>query len=182
MRRDRMGIRAARFAEHFFRDRGHDITLIDAQEYNFGLLDRMYKEYEPGTAPARMEQLAEMIRTADGFLVVSGEYNHSIQPGLTNLMDHFLEEYFFRPSAIICYSDGRFGGMRAAMQLRALLTEIGTVCIPSIFPIATVQKAFDENGRPLDEKLSRYIVRFAEEFEWYAEAIRDGRRTRPVPY
>ena len=53
------------------------------------------------------------------FAIVSGEYNHGIPPGLKNLLDHFLEEYFFRPSAIVCYSAGQFGGVRAAMQLRA---------------------------------------------------------------
>ena len=44
-----------------------------------------------------------MYRAADAF-VVSGEYNHSIPPALSNLLDHFLEEYFWRPSAIVCYS------------------------------------------------------------------------------
>ena len=45
-------------------------------------------------------------RSADAFVVVSGEYNHSISPALSNLLDHFLEEYFWRPSAIVCYSAG----------------------------------------------------------------------------
>jgi NAD(P)H-dependent FMN reductase len=61
--------------------RGHTTVFADAMEYDFGLLDRMYKEYEPGQAPAKMEELAEHIRTADGFVVVTGEYNHSILPG-----------------------------------------------------------------------------------------------------
>jgi NAD(P)H-dependent FMN reductase len=40
-------------------------------------------------------------------------------------LDHFLEEYFWRPSAIVCYSAGQFGGVRAAMQLRMTLAELG---------------------------------------------------------
>jgi NAD(P)H-dependent FMN reductase len=35
--------------------------------------------------------------------VVSGEYNHSIPPALSNLLDYFIEEYLWRPSAIVCY-------------------------------------------------------------------------------
>jgi len=64
-----------------------------------------------------------LYRGADGFVGVSGEYNHGIPPALKNLLDHFLEEYFFRPSGIACYSAGAFGGVRAAMQLRMSLAE-----------------------------------------------------------
>ena len=94
-----------------------------------------------------LERLAGPIKAADAFIIVSGEYNHSIPPALSNLLDHFLEEYFWRPSAIVCYSAGPFGGVRAAMQLRAMLCELGTPSIPSLLPVPQVQDAFDEDGR-----------------------------------
>jgi NAD(P)H-dependent FMN reductase len=53
-------------------------------------------------------------------------------------LDHFLEEYFWRPSAIVCYSAGQFGGVRAAMQLRMTLAELGMSSVPSIFPIPRI--------------------------------------------
>ena len=95
----------------------------------------MYKEYAAGEAPEALERLAGRIKAADAFIIVSGEYNHSIPPALSNLLDHFLEEYFWRPSAIVCYSAGAFGGVRAAMQLRAMLCELGTPSIPSLLPV-----------------------------------------------
>ena len=61
------------------------------------MLDRMYKEYPKGSAPAAMETLAQKIRAADAFVFVAGEYNWGPQPGLKNLTDHFLEEWFWRP-------------------------------------------------------------------------------------
>ena len=84
-----------------------------------------------------LERLAGLIKAADAFIIVSGEYNHSIPPALSNLLDHFLEEYFWRPSAIVCYSAGAFGGVRAAMQLRAMLCELGTPSIPQCFQCPT---------------------------------------------
>ena len=51
-----------------------------------------------------------LFRRADAFVIVTAEYNHSIPPALSNTLDHFLEEYFWRPSAIVCYSAGAFGG------------------------------------------------------------------------
>src|SRR5207302_7753885 len=139
------------------------------------LLDRMYKEYTKGEAPPVLEALAETYRAADGFVVVSGEYNHGIPPALKNLLDHFLEEYFFRPSAIVCYSAGAFGGVRAAMQLRAMLCELGTPSIPSLLPIPRVQDAFDDEGRPRDPAHAPRAGRFLDELEWYANALKAAR-------
>ena len=181
VRQSRQGIKAARFVVNTLRERGHRPDLVDALEERLPLLDRMYKEYPKGQAPETLERLAARIRGADAFVVVSGEYNHSIPPALSNMLDHFLEEYFWRPSAIVCYSAGAFGGVRAAMQLRAMLCELGTPSIPSLLPIPRVQDAFDDDGRPHDDAFPRRAARFFEELEWYAHALREGRRVA-VPY
>ena len=181
VRSDRQGIKAARYVEKSLAARGHEVTIVDPVLVQLPLLDRMYKEYDKGKAPAVLEQLATLYRAADGFVVVSGEYNHSIPPALSNLLDHFLEEYFFRPSAIVCYSAGGFGGVRAAMQLRAMLCELGMPSISSLFPIPKIQNAFDESGTALDLSLDRRFGRFAAELEWYADALREARR-KGVPH
>ena len=178
VRSTRLGIRAARFIVDETRARGHEVTLIDPLEYRLPLLDKMYKEYPKGQAPEVLERLAALIVPADGVVVVSGEYNHSIPPALSNLLDHFLEEWFWKPSAIVCYSAGSFGGVRAAMQLRMMLAELGTVSIPSIFPVPKVQDAFAEDGTPTDPKTRERVKKFLDELEWYAEALR-AHRNRP---
>jgi NAD(P)H-dependent FMN reductase len=177
----RQGIRAAKFIVEACRARGHGVTLIDPAVDRLPLLDRMYKEYPAGHAPEVLERLAGQIKAADGFIIVSGEYNHSIPPVLSNLLDHFLEEYFWRPSAIVCYSAGAFGGVRAAIQLRAMLCELGTPSIPSLFPVPNVQDAFDEDGRAHDETYPRRVTRFLDELEWYANALKVARQSG-VPY
>ena len=182
VRSDRQGIKAAKFVLNKLKEREHDVALIDPLEYRLPLLDKMYKEYEKGKAPEPLETLAEMIRNADAFVVVSGEYNHSIPPALTNLMDHFLEEYFFRPSGIVCYSAGAFGGVRAAMQLRAFLAEIGTVSIPTLFPIPKVQDAFNDEGEPVDPDFHVYVKQFLDELEWYATSLKEAKQRRALPY
>jgi NAD(P)H-dependent FMN reductase len=181
VRRSRQGIKAARFILGECAGRGHRATLVDPLEENLPLLDRMYKEYPPGQAPEGLERLATRIKRADAFIIVAGEYNHSIPPALTNLLDHFLEEYFWRPSAIVCYSAGPFGGVRSAMQLRALLCELGTPSIPSLLPVPHVQDAFDDDGHPRDEGFHRRAGRFLDELEWYAHALKSARRAG-VPY
>ncbi|MGH8625674.1 MAG: NADPH-dependent FMN reductase, partial [Gammaproteobacteria bacterium] len=70
---------------------------------------------------------------------------------------------------------GAFGGVRAAIALRAMLGELGMSSIPSIFPIPKVQDAFREDGSPIYEGYDRRIMTFLDELEWYARALKAAR-------
>lgn len=181
VRADRIGIRAARLLIAQLAARGHAAPLVDPAELALPLLDRMFKEYPAGTAPEPLQRCADLFRRADAFLVVTAEYNHGVPPALSNTLDHFLEEYFWRPSAICCYSAGQFGGVRAAMPLRAMLAEMGMSSIPSLLPIPRLQKVVDAQGVPAEPWLAAAAGRFLDELEWHAEALRDRRR-RGTPY
>ena len=175
VRSERQGIRAARFIVNICRERGHEVGLIDPLEFQIPLLDKMYKEYRPQEAPEVLQRMARLITPADAYIVVSGEYNHSVPPALSNLLDHYLEEYFWKPSAIVCYSAGAFGGVRAAMTLRCMLAEMGMSSIPSILPIPKVQAAFNEKDAPNDDSLRKRTDKFMTELEWYARALKTAR-------
>ncbi|WP_158745143.1 NADPH-dependent FMN reductase [Acidisphaera sp. L21] len=180
VRSERVGIRAARYLQHQIAARGHTVTLVDPEIYQLPLLDKMYKEFK-GDAPDVMEKLATIYRAADAFVIVGGEYNNGIPPALKNLLDHFLEEYFWRPSAIACYSAGQFGGVRGAMQLRMTLGELGMPSIPSILPFPRVASLVAEDGTVTDERFAKSTTRFLDELEWYAKALKAQRATG-VPY
>jgi NAD(P)H-dependent FMN reductase len=63
-----------------------------------------------------MARIAEILKAADGFVIVSAEYNHSIPAALKNILDYFQSEYLYKPSAIVTYSAGPFGGVRASIK------------------------------------------------------------------
>jgi NAD(P)H-dependent FMN reductase len=176
-RRARKGINVARFAARKLEERQHDVTLIDTAEYELPLLDLMYKEYDAGTAPAPMQAVSEILAAADGFVIVTGEYNHSVPAALKNLLDHYQSEYLYKPSAIITYSAGPFGGVRALVNMRGIMAELGSPAIPSAFPVSAVFKAFDDDGNAVDEAYNERVGKFLDEYEWYARALkreRDG--------
>ncbi|WP_131113553.1 NADPH-dependent FMN reductase [Lichenihabitans psoromatis] len=181
VRRDRQGIKAARLLMSELTKRGHEAVLVDPLELQLPLLDRMYKEHPKGEAPDNLERLATLYRRADGFMIVSAEYNHGIPPALKNLLDYFLEEYFWRPSGIVCYSAGQFGGVRAAMQLRMVLSELGMPSIPSLMPIPKIGQALADDGTPSDERTLKSLDRFLDEFEWYAAALK-RQKLQGTPY
>ena len=176
VRSERQGIKAARFIVNQLNKRGHEVTLIDPLEYQLPFLDKKYNEYKKGEAPKVMEKLAQILRNAEGFMVICGEYNHGLPPVLKNILDHFQEEYFYKPAGIACYSGGPFGGVRSAVHLRAVLGELGMVSIPTLFPVSMVQDAFDEEGNVIEEAYERRVKGFLDEFEWYVNTLNEARK------
>jgi NAD(P)H-dependent FMN reductase len=184
-RSDRMGIRLAHFVVEGLRGRGSDVELIDAKAVGLPMLDRMYKEYPKGEAPAVLEQLAGKIRDADGFVFITGEYNWGVQPGLKNLTDHFLEEWFWRPAAIASYSAGRFAGARAATAWHGTLSEMGMVVISSSLAAGPIAPTLAADGKPIGEggaALARAFPRFADDLLWWIEAAKLQRARKAPPY
>lgn len=184
-RSDRMGIRLARFLVERLRRRGEQVELIDAKAIDLPMLDRMYKEHPKGEAPERLEQLASKIRDADGFVFVTGEYNWGIQPGLKNLTDHFLEEWFWRPVAIASYSAGRLSGVRAATAWHGTLSEMGMVVVSSTIAVGPIAQALSAEGEPIGESgviVERAFPRFADDLMWWVEAAKSQRQRKAPPY
>lgn len=184
-RSDRAGIRLADYAVRTLQARGCDAELIDAKAIDLPMLDRMYKEYDAGEAPAPMEALAAKIRAADGFIFVTGEYNWGMQPGLKNLTDHFLEEWFWRPAGIVSYSAGRLGGAHANLAWHGTLAEMGMVVISSTVAVGQITKTLDDTGNVIGDggqSLERSFSRFADDLSWWVEAGKRQRQHRAPPF
>jgi len=184
-RSDRMGIRLANYLVEGLRGRGDDVELIDAKAVDLPMLDRMYKEYPKGQAPRALEELANKIRDADGFVFVTGEYNWGIQPGLKNLTDHFLEEWFWRPAAIVSYSAGRLSGARASTAWHGTLSEMGMVVVSSTIGVGPIAQTLSADAEPIGEggkALERSFPRFADDLAWWIEAAKAQRARKAPPY
>jgi NAD(P)H-dependent FMN reductase len=184
-RSDRRGIRLAHFLVRELGARGHDAELVDAKAVGLPMLDRMLKEYPPGEAPAAMAQLGEKIREADAFVFVAGEYNWGVQPGLKNLTDHFLEEWFWRPAGIASYSAGRLAGARSSYVWHNTLSEMGMVVISSSLAVGNVTATLTAEGEPVGESgemLKKVFGRFAADLSWWAEGAKAQKARRPPPY
>ena len=184
-RSDRMGIRLADFIVKGLRARGANVDFIDAKAVGLPMLDRMYKEHPKGQAPEALETLAGKIRAADAFVFVTGEYNWGVQPGLKNLTDHFLEEWFWRPAAIASYSAGRFSGVRSGTAWHSILSEMGMVVVSSTLAVGPISQTLDAQGEPTGDvgaSLKRAFPRWADDLAWWTNAARVQRATQAPPY
>lgn len=178
-----MGLRVARFIVKQLEAANHVVELFDPMEMQIPMLVKPLHHYRDQTeAPDWLKDANRKVREADAVVVVSAEYNHSIPPALCNLLDHFPGSSFaYKPSGIVCYSMGAFGGMRAAMQLRCLLGELGAISVSNIFGIPVVQDSLDADGQPLNERLVSGAKRLITQLDWHARAMKNHRDTHGIP-
>lgn len=179
VRQNRQGIKVSKWVESKLKTRNHTVFFIDPMELDLPILDKMYKEMK--NPDEKINDLRNKIKDSDGYMPITPEYNHSTSSALKNTLDYFLEEYFFKPSAIVSYSPGRYGGINAAQQLRLIFAELGAISIPSSFSISKVHNVFDENANLLDESYNKRFDKFIVEFEWYIEALKK-QRALGTPY
>lgn len=181
----RLGLRVARACEQWFQKREIDIQMVDPLDIP---MDRVFKphfSYAKQKAPAALESLAQNIEVADGFVMVSPEYNHAMSPALADLLNHFGSSLFaYKPSAIVTYSAGQWGGARAAVNMRTFLSELGCLPVSAMVHVPHADRVFDPNGAFVDEKQLQawdgYIGRTLDQLIWWATAAQAQRGSNAV--
>lgn len=176
----RLGCRVARACRDRLATEGHEVELIDPLDLDLGGAFKPHFAYAQGKAPAALDDLAGQIAAADGFVMVSPEYNHSMSPALAHLLNHFGSSlYAYKPSAIATYSAGQWGGARAAVNMRTFLSELGCLPVSAMIHVPKAQEVFDEDGGYAPgvdgERWDGYLGRTFAQLIWWAEAARRQR-------
>ncbi|MEM1363082.1 MAG: NAD(P)H-dependent oxidoreductase [Pseudomonadota bacterium] len=161
---------AAELARH-----GHDVELIDPLEISLASPFKPHFAFAAGRAPEPLERVANEIRHADGYVMVSPEYNHSMSPALMDLLNHFGASLFaYKPSVIATYSAGQWGGARAAVNMRTFLSELGCLPVSAMIHVPKAQEIFAEDGEFADGvddlRWQAYLGRAFGQLDWWAEA------------
>jgi NAD(P)H-dependent FMN reductase len=182
----RLGTRVLRYVVRTLAARpepGHEVEVLDPLELRLPMLEAPYFYYADGTAPPELEAANAKVRAADCYVIVTPEYNHSIPPALANLLDHFGgSAYACKPSGFVTYSNGQWGGIRAAMQLRALTAELGCLSVSRTCGIPNAGKEFDEDGNPEDPaRWEKMLGGMLNQLEWMAMAMKNHRAAAGMP-
>mgnify|MGYP000173926297 FL=1 len=175
-RKSRLGIRAVNFVRPMLEERGYTVTLLDANEIALPILEAPYHHLSAEDRPRILTEIGKQIDDADGFVIVAGEYNHSIQPGLSNLIDHFYDQYAYKPAVIVSYSYGMFAGVRAEVQLRALLGEVGMTVIQKSLPIPKISDNLGADGSAVNERMPEFAAPVLDQFDWFVSTLAAGRK------
>lgn len=163
---------------------GMQASLIDPLDYPRNAVFKPQFAYAAGKAPGELDELASRIEAADGYVMVSPEYNHSLSPALADLLNHFGSSLFsYKPSVIATYSAGQWGGTRAAMTMRGFLSELGCLPVSAMIHVPHAQDVWDEDGSYLEgvdaARWQGYLDRSFQQLAWWAQAAKD-RRADPI--
>lgn len=178
----RVGLRVAKAIEQHLKARHPEMAaeLIDPLDFDCEKVFKPHFAYAQGRAPQALESLAEKIRGADAYVMVSPEYNHSMSPALAHMLNHFGSSLFaYKPSLIVTYSAGQWGGVRAAVAMRAFLSELGCLPVSAMVHIPHAPEVLHEDGSIASgedkERWAKYFYRGTTQLSWWAQATRDHR-------
>ena len=145
--------------------------IIDLKEYNFPIFEGTLKTM---IDPAEnVLEFAAKIKSSEGIIIVTPEYNGGYSASLKNAIDLLYEEWKHKPIAIVTVSSGPFGGSQALISLQFTLWKMRAWTIPAMFSVPTVDKAYDDNGNAMDKSNSDKLAAiFITELLWCIEADR----------
>jgi chromate reductase, NAD(P)H dehydrogenase (quinone) len=144
-----------------------EVRLISLADYPLPIYDGD-QEKDQGI-PENATKLARLIAASKGVFIATPEYNNSLPPLLKNAIDWVSRHrnsavaYRHKVYAVGSTSDGAFGGVRALIDLRKVLTSgLRGIMVPEKIEIPRAQDAFDEAGELVDEgraKLMKSVCR-----------------------
>jgi chromate reductase len=173
-----IGPRVATFIKTVLEQRGNTVSLVDARSIHLSLLEKPHFAYQTKQLPENLKQLHTIFKEADAYVAITPEYNHAPSPALLNILNHFGSSTFsFKPSAIVSYSAGQWGGTRAAHSLRAILSELGCLPVSAMVHIPFAHNVLDDNGdiQHDEEKWQGYVGRCFNQLSWWGNAAKDFR-------
>ncbi len=174
VRANRASFHVATYAHRVLEARADvETRLFDPRALPFGNL--VEREWEMTNPPSEVTEFVHEMGRADGFVVVTPEYNYGLPGALKNMLDHVYDEWNRKPFAMVT-AGGISGGLRASDQLRQVVSGLGAFVVPVHVSVQFVADSFTEAG-PVStpEVWAERFARLYRELEWYARALRPGR-------
>ncbi|MEL7084994.1 MAG: NADPH-dependent FMN reductase [Cyanobacteria bacterium P01_A01_bin.3] len=125
---------------------------------------------------AQIPEFADVARRADGYIIVTPEYNHGYPGLLKHVLDLNYQEYVHKAVGVCSVSVGAFGGVRAVESLLSSFKAFGLSPTVADFNITDVNDVVDENGQFMasDAHLQRF-EQFMRQLVWLATTLKYGR-------
>lgn len=170
-REGRRSEHAARFVfEQVKKREGVETEMLDVRDF------RLPATSDDEEVPL-VKKYREIIKRADGLIIVAPEYNHGYPGELKMMLDMAYDEYAKKPVAI-CGTGGRMGGVRAVEQLRAVVIELGAVPMLEAVYFSKIKEVFDESGALIDTAYEHRVGELLDSLLWYAKVLKQGREQK----
>jgi NAD(P)H-dependent FMN reductase len=169
IRTDRKSHRVALFFKKMIEERTTaSAEILDLAEYHFPLFEERLSHMEQ--PPAAAIDFSNKIKSADGIIIVTPEYNGGYPASLKNAIDLLYPEWKRKPVGLAAVSNGQFGGSQVLTSLVFTLIKMGATVVPNMYRAGDVQDAYDEAGNNTNPKAQKMANTFLDELTWYMEA------------
>jgi NAD(P)H-dependent FMN reductase len=179
-REGRFSARVAAWVEQYLVERGGSaVEVVDLRDHPLPFFDGAPPAYTLRDYPS--EQVARLGRTldrADGYVMLTGEYNHGYPAVLKNALDHTFVEWRRKPVAFVGW--GNVGGARAIEQLREVAVELEMAPLRhAVHILPDVMRSARSTEDLLDtsvfEGLEGRLKLLADDLEWWTTTLAAGR-------
>ncbi len=149
-----------------------DFELADLRDYRLPI----YEGPSSDRRDAGVERWADRVAAADGYVIVTPEYNHGYPAALKSALDHAYAEWNRKPVAFVSYG-GHAAGYRAVEQLRQVAVELQMVPIREQVGIQAPWTAFDAHGELMQTGATEAVGRMLDDLLWWTRALKHARAT-----
>ncbi|MEO6729442.1 MAG: NADPH-dependent FMN reductase [Candidatus Dojkabacteria bacterium] len=167
-RTGRLSLTAARYVYDIGKTiPGLDISFIHPEDFHLTSEGHLPEDKDP--------KFSEITAKADGFFVVSPEYNHSYPSSIKRLLDSEYENFHHKVMAFGGVSNGPWGGVRCLEALNGVAKALGLATLRKDVQFPFIQDIFDDTGKPKDPEFEKRVIGVYEELIWVAKALKYGR-------
>ncbi|MFJ4923811.1 NADPH-dependent FMN reductase [Streptomyces sp. NPDC088725] len=168
--------------EHLEARADFTVDLLDLRDHPLPFFDQPPPAYTLRDYPTEaVGRLGGKLDAADGYVILTAEYNHGYTAVLKNAMDHTFIEWRRKPVAFVGW--GNVGGARAIEQLREVCVEFEMAplrhavhILPDLMRPAMQADPFDPG---VFNTLEAKLTLLSDDLAWWTSALAEARgRTR----
>ena len=142
---------------------GVDLEVLDLAGFDF-------PQHYPREATPQMTSFAAAIDRADGYVVVTPEYNRSFPASLKQAIDYAYDEWHAKPVGFVSYG-WRSRGHYAVEALRVVFAELHAMAVRDEVTLDLLTDRDDRDDLAVTTMLDQLM--------WWARALRDARLAHP---
>jgi len=165
-----------------------DAEIVDLRDWPLPIFAEHYGTIgdfnDPTYSAPIVKAWNEKIKSADAYVIVTPEYNHSLPGGLKNAIDSVFVSFAFRnkPVAFVGYAGGQAGGVRAIEHLAHIVVEAEAVPLRNTVVIPFVTEAFGAGGQPKNPIVNVAAGIMLDDLAWWSAALERARAEgEPLP-
>lgn len=175
-RKDSINRRLAKYAADEAAANGASIDFAEYGDFDMPIYDD--GTYDPGAHPATLVTLAERLKTVDGFIIASPEYNWSYPGSLKNIIDWLSRitpsPLLGKTAFLVSASPSIKGGALGLVHLRVPLEALDVYVHPQMFALSRAHEAWD-GGMLKEPKQQALLKRMVKAYIGFTQAMADAK-------